>query len=185
MADVDELDLDAAGIDHEGFNISLNEYLQSTSNQDVYVAGDAVGGAPQLSPVATLEGRMVGENIVNGNKLSPDYSHVPANVYTVPALATVGLTEQEAADRGLKFEAKVNDMREWRSAKTYAETTAWSKVLVEEGSGRIIGAHIVGHGSEEIIHIFAMAMKHGLDAGELGSTVYAYPTFASDIKFLV
>ena len=76
-------------------------------------------------------------------------------------------------------------MREWRSAKTYAETAAWSKVLVDEKSGQILGAHIVGHGSEEIIHIFAMAMKHGLPAAELASTLYAYPTFASDIKFLV
>jgi glutathione reductase (NADPH) len=76
-------------------------------------------------------------------------------------------------------------MRDWRSAKTYAETAAWSKVLIEEETGRIVGAHIVGHGSEEIIHLFAMAMKHNLPASELASTLYAYPTFASDIKFLV
>ena len=185
VPDVADLDLAAGGIDHDGTDIKLNEYLASTSNPDVYVAGDAVGGAPQLSPVATYEGRMVGENIVNGNKLTPDYSHVPANVYTVPALATVGLTQAEAQAQGLKFEAKVNDMTDWRSAKTYAESAAWAKVLVEEGSGNILGAHIVGHGAEEIIHIFALAMKHGLPAGELGGTLYAYPTFASDIKFLV
>jgi glutathione reductase (NADPH) len=185
VADVDELDLDVAGIDHQGFNISLNEYLQSTSNPAIYVAGDAVGGAPQLSPVASYEGRLVGGNIANGNTSTPDYSHVPANVYTVPALASVGLTEAAATAQGLKFETKVNDMRDWRSAKTYAETAAWSKVLIEEETGRIVGAHIVGHGSEEIIHLFAMAMKHNLPASELASTLYAYPTFASDIKFLV
>ncbi len=185
VADVDELDLTAGGIDHKGYTIDLNEYLQSRSNPSVYVAGDAVGTAPQLSPVASYEGRMVGSNIVEGNKQSPDYSHVPANVYTVPALATVGLTEAEASAKGLKFEAKVNDMRDWRSAKTYAESVAWAKILVEVGTGRIIGAHMVGHGSEETIHIFALAMKHGLNAGDLASTLYAYPTFASDIKFLV
>ncbi|MCZ6605946.1 MAG: NAD(P)/FAD-dependent oxidoreductase [Alphaproteobacteria bacterium] len=185
VADVADLDLGSAGIDHDGPNIKLDQYLASTSNPNVYVAGDAIGGGLQLSPVATYEGRLVGRNIVDGNAHVPDYSHVPANVYTVPALAAVGLTEAQAQDQGLSFEAKVNDMTDWRSAKTYAETAAWSKVLVEEGSGRLIGAHIVGHGSEEIIHLFAMAMKHGLPASELSDTVYAYPTFASDIKFMV
>jgi glutathione reductase (NADPH) len=103
----------------------------------------------------------------------------------VPALATVGLTEDEARKRSLEVEVKKNDMREWRSARTYAETVAFAKVLVGKASGRILGAHLLGHGAAETIHAFAFAMKHGVSAEELRETVFAYPTFHSDIKFLV
>ena len=70
----------------------------------------------------------------------------------------------------------------WRSSATHAESVAYSKVLIETGTGRILGAHLVGHGGEETIHLFALAMKHGLAAEALSDMVYAYPTFASDIK---
>ena len=185
VPDVDGLDLAAGGIEHDGTRIAVDEHLRSVSNPDVYVAGDALWTSPQLSPVATYEGRLVGRHIVDGDGDVPDYGAIPANVFTVPALASVGLSEAEATEKGLAFAAKTNDMTTWRSARTHAETVAWSKVLVEDGSGRILGAHMVGHGAEEVIHLFAFAIKHGIAAAELASGVYAYPTFTSDIKFLV
>ena len=57
--------------------------------------------------------------------------------------------------------------------------------LVEDGSNLVLGAHMVGHGAEEVIHIFSLAMKHGLTSEDLAAGVYAYPTFTSDLKFLV
>jgi len=189
VPNVADLDLDAGGIAHDELSIDLDEHLRSRTNPRVYAAGDAHAGAPQLSPVATYEGRIVGENLINGHDpshdRSPDYGDVPSAVYTVPALASVGLTEAEADKNGLAFEAKVNDMTSWRSARTYAETAAWAKVLVETDTGRILGAHLVGHGAEEVIHLFAFAIRHGITATELKATTYGYPTFTSDIKFLV
>ena len=185
IADVDDLDLAAAEIAHDGLTIAVDDHLRSTSNPDVYVAGDALTSSAQLSPLATYEGRLVGANIVEGDTQVPRYDHVPSAVYAVPALATVGLTEEEAAARGLAFQVKTNDMRGWRSARTYAETVAFAKVLVEDGSNRILGAHMVGHGAEEVIHLFAMAITHGIPAGDIASAVYAYPTFMSDATFLV
>ena len=162
-----------------------HHWLRSTSNPKVHVAGDALWSSAQLSPIATYEGRLVGQNIVEGAARVPEYLHIPANVYTVPALASVGLTEDEARDQGLAFTVKANDMTEFRSSKTHAETVAFSKVLVEDGGGRILGAHMVGHGAEEVIHLFAFAMKHNVTASELADTVYACPTFASDMKFMI
>ncbi len=185
IADIEDLDLAAGGIDHEGLRIQVDAHLASVSNPDVYVAGDSLWSSPQLSPVATYEGRLVGRNILNANTEVPDYLSIPSAVYTVPALASVGMTEAEAKDRGLDFAVKANDLRDWRSSRTYAETVAYSKVLVENGSGRILGAHLVGHGAEESIHIFALAIKKGLTTGDLGELVYAYPTFISDIKNMV
>jgi len=118
----------------------------------------------------------VGENIVGGDKLEPEYESIPSNVYAVPTLAKAA---------GRNFTARKSDMRGWRSARTYAETVAFSKVLVENGSGRILGAHMVGHGAEEVIHLFAFAIKHGVTAKSLADTVYAYPTFSSDLKFML
>ncbi|MFQ5775702.1 MAG: dihydrolipoyl dehydrogenase family protein [Kiloniellaceae bacterium] len=185
IPDLDGLDLEAGGIAHDGTRIAVDETLRSVSNPDVYVAGDALWSSPQLSPVATYAGRLAAENIVNGESKAADYGAVPSAVYTVPALASVGLSEAEAKEKGLAFAVKANDLEDWRSSRTYAETAAYSKVLVEDGSGRILGAHIVGHGGEEIIHLFAFAMKHGLTAKDLAESVYAYPTFASDIKNMV
>ena len=159
--------------------------MRSVSNGDVYVAGDALWSSPQLSPIATYEGRLVGENIVNGDTRRPEYGHIPATVFTVPALASVGLTKAAAAEQGLDFEAKATDMVAFRSSMSHAESVAYAKVLIEKGSKRILGAHLVGHGAEEVIHLFAFAIEHGIGAEALGASVYAYPTFASDIKFML
>jgi len=185
VPDVADLDLDAGNVAHDGIALSVTNELRSTSNSAVWAAGDAVGGGGQLSPIATYEGRIVGNNILNGGGQTPAYGHIPANVYTVPALATIGMTEQEASAAGKSFQVKGGDMSGWRSSMTHAETVSFSKVLVEDDTNAILGAHIVGHGAEEIIHLFAMAMKYDLGTAALTDMVYAYPTFASDIKFMV
>jgi glutathione reductase (NADPH) len=71
------------------------------------------------------------------------------------------------------------------AGRTYGETVAWAKVLVEEGSGHIVGAHLVGHRAEELIHLFALAMRHGIPAAGIESTLFAFPTFSADVKSLV
>lgn len=185
IANVAGLDLDAAGVRHDGIRIEVDEHLRSVSNPAVWVAGDALVGPAQLSPLATYEGRLVGRNIVEGAVHKPDYSVVPSGVFTVPALSSVGLTEAQAAERGLDVTVAVNDMTGWFSGRTYAESVAWVKTLVEKGSGRIVGAHMVGHHGEELIHLFAMAMKHGITAEQIKDQLFAFPTFSADIKSML
>ncbi|TGQ38364.1 NAD(P)/FAD-dependent oxidoreductase [Mesorhizobium sp. M00.F.Ca.ET.216.01.1.1] len=182
IANVDGLDLGAGVVVHREGRIEIDDYLRSRSNPDVYVCGDALWNSPQLSPVATYEGAIVGRNIVDGPKHRPDYAQIPTSVYTIPAVASVGLTEAKAKEQGLAVTVHVNDMRGWLSAKTYAETVAWSKIIVEAKTDRILGAHMVGHAGEELIHLFALAMKHGITASQLSEMVYGFPTFSSDIR---
>jgi len=182
IADIDSLDLSAGNVASDQGRLALDAHLRSTSNTSVYACGDAVATSPQLSPVATYEGRIVGSNIVDGPRHTPDYRSVPACVFTVPALASVGLTQSAAEESGLEFRVEANDMRNWLSGRTYAETAAWAKVLVDKQTDRIIGAHILGHAGEELIHIFALAMKHGITAGDIKDLVYGFPTFSADIK---
>jgi glutathione reductase (NADPH) len=74
---------------------------------------------------------------------------------TVPALASVGLTQAAAEEQGIELRVETNDMRNWLSGRTYAETAAWAKVLIDKQTDRIVGAHILGHAGEELIHICA------------------------------
>lgn len=182
---LEDLDLVAGELSAEQDRIATDAYLRSASNPAVYVCGDAVAGHPQLSPIATYEGRIVGRNIVDGPKHVPDYTGIPSCVFTVPALASVGLSEAAAKAQGLDYRAAVNDLHGWLSGRTYAEDAAWSKVLIEEKSDRILGAHILGHAGEELIHLFALAMKHGITATGLRDFVYGFPTFAADIKSML
>jgi glutathione reductase (NADPH) len=182
IADLDGLDLSAGRVALDRGRIALDAHLRSTSNAAVYACGDAVATSPQLSPIATYEGRMVGRNIVEGPKHTPDYASIPACVFTVPALASVGLTQVAAEEQGIELRVEVNDMRNWLSGRTYAEPAAWAKVIVDKQTDRIIGAHILGHAGEELIHVFALAMKHGITAGDVKDLVYGFPTFSADIK---
>lgn len=185
IANVIALDLDAGRIAHDGFRVAVDETMRSTSNPNVYLCGDVLSGPPQLSPLATYEGRLVGRNIVEGPKHKPDYSSLPSAVYTVPALATVGLSEAKAKEKGIKTRVQVNNMEYWFSTRQFAETVAWSKIIVDEGSDAIVGAHFVGHAGEELVNIFGLAMKHGIKASAIRDFIFAYPTFSADIKSML
>lgn len=185
VANVDELNLEAGQVAHANGRVAVDAHLRSTSNPSVHVCGDAVPISPQLSPIATYEGDIVGRNIAEGPKYSPDYRSMASSVYTVPALAAVGLTENAAQQQGLAVDVHVNDMLDWFSARTYAETVAWSKVIVEKTTDRVVGAHFVGHAGQELVNIFALAMRFGITATQIRESVYAYPTFASDIKHML
>ena len=185
IANVEQLDLDAGGVAHDGFELTVDEYLRSTSNPAVYACGDVLSGPPQLSPLATYEGKIVGRNIVDGPQHRPDYASLTSAVYTVPALASVGLTEAQAREKGLNTKVTVSDMDDWFSTRTNAETKAWAKVIVDQDSDAIVGAHIVGHAGAELINIFGLAKKHGITARELRDFIYAYPSFSADIKYML
>jgi glutathione reductase (NADPH) len=185
IANVDTLGLEAGNVAHANGRVSIDARLRSTTNPIVHVCGDAVPTSPQLSPIATYEGELVGRNIVEGPKYGPDYHGMANSVYTTPPLAAVGLTEHDARRQDLAFDVHVNDMLGWFSARSYAETVAWSKVIVERGTDRILGAHFVGHAGQELINIFGLAMRFGITATQLRENVYAYPTFASDLRHML
>ena len=185
IANVDDLDLEAGGIEHDGIRIEVDAYLRSKSNPAVWVAGDALVHSAQLSPLATYEGKVVARSIVGGQLLKPDYSVVPSAVYTIPALASVGLTGAEADEQGIEYDAVVSDMADWFSTLTHAESAAWAKVLVERDSRRIVGAHLLGHHGSDLIHLFALAMRHRISADDVAEQLYAFPTFAADIPSML
>lgn len=183
---IDGLDLDAGSVRATKRGIEVNEYLQSSSNPAVYAAGDvaATAGMP-LTPVSSLEGKVVAANLLNGHHTTADYTGIPSAVFTIPALTRVGLLEAEAKAQGLDVEVKFTDMRGWFTVRRERETHAAAKVLIEKGSGRILGAHLLGPESTEVINLFALAMRSGLRVDALKNFVSAYPSAGSDLGYLV
>jgi glutathione reductase (NADPH) len=149
---------------------------------DVYAAGDAAAsrGSP-LAPVASYEGLIVAANLLKGNHQKPNYLGIPSVVFTVPPLAAVGLSERGASEQNLKFRVKTEMTSTWYSSRRIAETYSGFKVLVEEGSDRILGAHILGSEAGEVINLFALAIRSGMRAAELKHMLFAYPTSSSNI----
>lgn len=180
-----DLDLDAAEVAYEGVTIQLNDYLQSTSNPAIYVAGDAANTGFPLTPVAGLEGRAVAANLLDGNSVTVDYNGIPSAVFTVPTLAGVGIQEAEARKLDLKFRVKHESVPGWYSARRMNEPSYAYKVLVEEDSGRILGAQLLGPDAAELINIFALAIRTGLTASDLQLAKFVYPTPASDLGYML
>jgi glutathione reductase (NADPH) len=105
--------------------------------------------------------------------------------FTIPPIASVGLTESQARAQGLKFKVKSENTPNWYTARRLAERVYGYKTLVEEGTGRLLGAHIVGPHADEVINLFGLAIRHKLTARDLQTTMFAYPTGASDIGSMV
>lgn len=185
VPEIEDLDPAAAGVRFGKDGIEVNPYLQSVSNPAVYAAGDAAAGGPTLTPVAGYEGEIVAENLLNGNRRTTDYRAVPSVVFTIPPLARVGLSEQEAREQGRRFRIHHENTANWYSSRRVGEPCSGSKVLIEEGSNEILGAHLLGPHAEETINLFALAIKHRLKVADLTEMMYAYPTHGSDIKYMV
>ncbi len=185
VAEIDDLDLEKGGVANQK-GVLVNEFLQSVSNPAVYAAGDAVAsGFPRLTPVASMEAHIAAGNMLKANHLKPNYSGLPTVVFTIPPLASVGLDDDAARKQGLKFSVKHEETSGWYSSRRVNLQHSGIKVLVEDESNRILGAHLFGEHAAEIINIFGLAIRYGLKAQDLATMIYAYPTSASDVEHMV
>lgn len=182
---IDALDPDAGGITVKDGRLQLNEFLQSVSNSAIYAAGDAAHVGPPLTSVSSHDAKIVSANLLEGNRHKPDYRGVPSVAFTIPPIASVGLSEAQARQNGLRFRARTQNAAGWFTARHSGEPVYGFKVLVEDETDRILGAHLVGPYADEVINLFALAVRQGLTAEALKSTMFAYPTGASDIGYML
>jgi len=185
VPEIDDLDLETAGVQRKKRGVCVNEFLQSVSNPNVYAAGDAAAKGPPLTPVAAMEGEVVAANLLNGNHRTPELDAVASIAYTLPPVAFVGLLEAAAKEKGLKFRVNHQDTSEWYSTRRLGAKYSAFKVLVEAGTERILGAHLIGPHAEEQINLFTLAIRSGIRSSDLEATLFAYPTGASDLTYMV
>src|SRR3984893_14861640 len=182
VPEINNLNLDAVGIEWEKRGVRVNEFLQSVSIPGVYAAGDAAAsGGPPLAPVVSYEGLIVAANLLKGNHQRPHYLGIPSVVFTIPPLASVGLDERGAREQNLEFRVSREMTSTWYSSRRVAETHSGYKVLVEQGTDRILGAHILGSEAGEVINLFALAIRSGMRATDLKHMLFAYPTSGSNM----
>ena len=185
VPDLEPLDLPAAGVTSEKGRLTLNAFLQSVSNPHVYAVGDAASSGPPLTPVSSHDAKVAAANMLDGNHAKPNYLGVPSVAFTTPPIAAVGMSEKQARDSGVKFRMKSEKASGWYTARRVAETTYGFKVMVDDASDRILGAHLIGPHCDEVINIFALAIRKGLTAEDLKTTMFAYPTATSDIGYML
>jgi glutathione reductase (NADPH) len=109
---------------------------------------------------------------------------IPTVVFSIPPLASVGHSETDARERGLRYRVKTEMTSTWYSSRRVAEKYSGYKVLVEEGTDRILGAHLLGDEAGEVINIFALAIRSGIPATDLRHTIFSYPSHSSDLPYM-
>ncbi len=176
---------DQGGVEHGRKGVEVNEYLQSVSNPSVYAIGDCASLGLMLATVADDHGKIAARNILEKNTTVVNHQVVPSAVFTIPSLGTVGLTEAQARAEGFDFRVKKGQPTNWPSSKRIGETHAAFKVLVDNKTDLILGAHLVRHNAAEVINLFALAIAYKIPAKEIANFLWAYPTSSSDIKSMV
>lgn len=167
-----------AQLDEKGF-LKVDERMQTT-DPNLYAIGDIAGGI-LLAHKASKEARIAVENIAGeGRAVNKDYV-IPAVVFTDPEVAWVGLTEQEAKQKGIAVEVAKFPWGASGRALTYDRTDGLTKLILEPGTHRILGVGIVGHGAGELIGEGAVAVEMGATAEDLAAIVHPHPTLSETV----
>jgi mercuric reductase len=177
---LEALHLDELGIDHERAGIVVDD-LMRTSVEGIWAAGD-VTGRYQFTPIAQYQARIAIEDMFGRDPASADYSVLPTSIFTEPELAAVGLTEQEARDRGIDHDVVVHDMKYVQRSSYKEQTRGLYKIVYETGTRRVLGLHIVAPNGGDIVHGLALGLRLGATVDDLAAMHHVFPTFAEGIK---
>ncbi|OLN29357.1 hypothetical protein DVDV_1188 [Desulfovibrio sp. DV] len=183
-AQIKKLGLDLANVAAGPAGIRVNAFLQSTTNPDVYAAGDCLDAPYALTPTADLESRTAAENMLAGNTTPINRTGTPSVLFTQPPLAMAGLTEADCQTQNIPYTKKEYDLAEAFPWQRLGEHPGYSKTLVSPDDDRILGAHILGHAADELINVVALAMRQGLPAKALRETIWAYPTCGYYLRYM-
>ncbi len=182
---IDLLDLQKANIDADKTGVLVNDFMQSESQPNVYSCGDVSSLSLPLTPLSGLQGYIAGHNIVHGNVKTFEHPLVPSIVFTHPNLASVGFTEEDAKSRYKDIKVYKGDASGWYNAKKENTEVYAYKILVNERTDEIVGAHILSTEANETINIFATAMNNGMTVAAFKKMIFTYPSFTNDLKSML
>lgn len=155
------------------------DFRMQTNVEGVYAIGDVIGGI-MLAHLASKEGIVAVENAMGGGS-EVNYDVVPAAIFTSPEIGSVGLREKQAVEKGLKYRIGRFQYRGLGKSHAMGEISGLIKIIADEETDRILGAHIIGAHASDMIHEVAVAMEKGLSTKDIAHTIHAHPTLAEGI----
>jgi len=158
--------------------IEVNEHME-TNIEGIYAIGDVTGGI-LLAHVASREGIIAAYNAC-GIEKKIDYSVVPAAIFTSPEIASVGLREDQASEKGIDYITGHFQFRALGKAHAMGEISGFVKVIADKGTDRLLGVHIIGPHASDLIHEAAVAIKAGLKVRDIADTIHAHPTLSEGL----
>ncbi len=174
-----DLGLEEVGVEFgKAGAIAVDEYSR-TNVPSIWAIGD-VTNRINLTPVALHEGVCLSETLFNDNPRSPDHEFVPAAVFSQPPVGTVGLTEEEAAEKFEAIDVYRSSFRALKHTLTDGKERTMMKLIVDRVSDRVVGLHMVGPEAGEIIQGFAVAIKAGATKADFDATIGVHPTSAEE-----
>ncbi len=178
-----DLSLDKAGVkvDKNGA-IIVNEEMRTTS-PNIWAAGDVVG-EPMLETVAGKEGAIAGENALANKGKKIDFLAVPHAVFTIPQVASVGLTEKQAEEKGITCRCSTIPMELVPKALLANDTRGLIKMVIDVKTERILGVHILASLAAEMIHEGVFAVKYDMTIDNIIDTVHVFPTMTEAVKLV-
>ena len=168
-----------------GVNLDDKNRIQTDKNfktnlDNIYAIGDVISG-PMLAHKAEDEGIAVAENIV-GQSGHVNYDTIPGVIYTTPEVASIGKTEEQLNDLNIKYKiGKFSFMANSR-AKAIDDTEGFVKILADEKTDKVLGAHLIGPHAGELIAEIGVAMEFGASSEDIARTCHAHPTFSEAVK---
>ncbi len=179
--DTADLGLHAAGVETGSRGeIVVNAHLQ-TANPDLYAAGDCIG-EPMYVYVAAYGGGLAAENALTGAGRIYDLSTLPHVIFTDPQVASVGLTEAQARAQGKRVKTAVLPLKAVPRALAARDTRGLFKLVADEETGKLLGAHVLADGAGEVIQAATLAVRFGLRVQDLVETFHPYLTMVEGLK---
>ena len=174
------LNLEKIGLNLDNKNrIQTDKYFK-TNLDNIYAIGDVISG-PMLAHKAEDEGIAVAENIV-GQSGHVNYDTIPGVIYTTPEVASIGKTEEQLNNLNIKYKiGKFSFMANSR-AKAIDDTEGFVKILADEKTDKVLGAHLIGPHAGELIAEIGIAMEFGASSEDIARTCHAHPTFSEAVK---
>jgi len=179
---VEELGLERAGVKLDAFGFIATDAMQATNVEGIFAIGDVTGRVP-LTPVAIAAGRRLADRLFGGQKdRHLSYENVPTVIFTHPPIGTVGLTEAAArAKYGDAVKVFTSSFVPMYHALTTHKVRAEMKLVTVGAEQRIVGAHIIGAGADEMLQGFAVAVRMGATKRDFDDTVAIHPTVAEEL----
>ena len=178
-----DIGLQAAGVKLNADGaVAVDEFSRSNV-PSIYAIGD-VTNRVALTPVAIREGHAFADTVFGKKPSSADHIHVPSAVFSEPELATVGLSEAKAREKGFELDIYRTGFRPLKATLSGRATSILMKLVVDRKTGRVLGVHVVGEGAAEMIQMAAIAMKMGAKKSDFDATVALHPTASEELVTL-